>query len=288
MKLAKFSIFLFLIILLNDISYACPYCPKKKEEETKNKFKLDFSLGMDLRKGNTDKFTLNSGVDIKYRILTAVHTLAEIRVDSDYYIDLVNNEVTTNKFYTELLFYYYLRENWSFFIYTRPSNNSAQKLIFRIENGIGAKYDFLQNIYDDPELTNEVSLSAAMVYDIHEFSKSDLKIPEDKVLSELEEYLLSGSSARISLRAKCSLEIIKNMRFMFQVFWQPSISNLDSIEGDFGEDYRILIKSEFKYSISSSLSFDLKFNAEYNSMFPEGLKNWDWTLINGVTIRLAM
>lgn len=254
------------------------------ETKTQDKLKLNFSFGLALLQGNTESLLINSDLNFNWTLLEEktvadspakadpvnsgeqqnmidiFRTKSEIRFTSLFYYLVVGDELEANKSEIQLTFFYHFPRYFSFFIYTRPSYNQLQELDYRIENGLGVKYNIFQDT-DAEGTRNEVSISTGMVYEIFKYSVEEQK-----------------QAARLSVRPKVEWAVSDSVNLTLQLFWQPNIEDFS--------DYRLLLRSALEFKISKSISFLFKVDGEYNSIVPMGVENRDLILSNSMKITL--
>jgi hypothetical protein len=290
--LQKAVLFLFIVAV-----FACSVFPGEPDKPTSNispepktqdRLKLNFSFGLALLQGNTESLLINSDLNFNWMIMEEktievfaakddknaedsgvgkdviskeiYRTKSEIRFSSLFYYLVVGDEQRANKSEIQLTFYYHFPKFFSFFIYTKPSYNQLQELDYRIENGLGVKYNIFQDT-DAEGTRDEISISAGLVYEIFKY--------------EIEE---QNQVSRISIRPKIEWAVSDSVNLAIQLFWQPNIEDFS--------DYRLLLRSALEFKISKSISFLFKVDGEYNSIVPVGIENRDFIMSNSMKITL--
>lgn len=278
-------------------------CSNIPEDIKCDKKSVNLGVGLDVLRGNSESVKFSSDFSASWAILNKNLSRTEFRFSNNFIYSLSNQVLNANKLNMEMLVYHYLPDSWSFFVFTRPSYNEKINLDYRLENGLGVKFDLLQHpnkgcckdeyISDIQKLKeagkekeccnclwgkitdDEVSLSVAVLWDTYQYGYESAPGIKDKIKEEV---------ARISIRPKISFDIIDKLRIKAQVFIQPALNDTE-------DDLRILIKSELTYDFSSDLSYVLKIDGEYNSGFPGVLnikENWDWILTNNIRLELDL
>jgi len=290
--LVVFAVFIFnLSIFASDNGN--PAAVQAPEPKTQDKLKLNFAFGLSLLQGNTESLLVSSDLNLNWTLLVEkieqdisvksgepndskssnnsiiqpqnstqeiYRSRSEIRFSSQFYYLVIGDEQKANKSDTQLTFYYHFPKTFSFFVHTRPSYNQLQDLDYRIENAIGGKINFLQDLSSSGS-KDELSLSAGIVYEIFKY-KNDEQM----------------QATRLSIRPKLEWDLSDNVNFSFQLFWQPNLEDFN--------DYRMLLRSALEFRISNSISFVFKLDGEYNSIVPEGVKQRDFILTNNMKITL--
>lgn len=268
-----------------------------------DKKSVNLGVGLDVLRGNSENIKISSDISARWEIMNKNFSRTEFKFTNSFLYSLSDEILNANKLNIEMLVYHYLKDSWSFFVFTRPSYNEIINLDYRLENGIGIKFDLLQHPGEgccgkecpsDAEKTDgsgkekicckclwdkitedEISLSAAVLWDTFQYGYESEPGVKDKIKEEV---------WRLSVRPKISVEIMDKLRISAQVFLQPALTDTEN-------DLRILIKSELTYDLSPELSYVLKVDGEYNSNFPSVLnikEKWDWILTNNIRLKLNL
>jgi putative salt-induced outer membrane protein YdiY len=235
-----------------------PETEVKDEEKSAVSTTGSVSFGLDLSQGNTEAFGLNVALNFSWK-----SAKTEIVLSSNINYLETDDEKKTDKMAFQAMLDHRMGKKFTLFILGKPSRNLVQEIDFRLETGIGFKYDIIDNFAEKDKdfLNTDLSLSAALVY---EFT--------NRFDSEREKL------CRLSFRPRFKQELSDRLNFEIMLFVQPDIGNFS--------DYRLLLNSKFEFKVSKVISFLLQFNGEYNSIVPETVKKQDYQLINSLTIYL--
>jgi len=316
-KVLSFLFLLFSVLLISnhlvsaDDKNKCEKIPDKatcekilaNENLSCEKKSIKFALGLDVLRGNSENVKISSDIEGKWQLLNTKLSRTEFRFSNYFLYSLSDEVLNANKLNMEMLVYHYLRNYWSFFVFTRPSYNEKINLDYRLENGIGVKFDLLQNTKDNCNQNecvgdvnklsenehinlccdclwknisdSELSISVAVLWDTYQYSCESELCEETKIKEDV---------IRLSIRPKFSFDIIDKLTIKAQILLQPALIKTEN-------NLRILVKSELSYDFSPELSFVLKVDGEYNKKFPQELgidKKWDWTLTNNIRLNLSL
>jgi hypothetical protein len=235
-----------------------PETGKEEKEEPGVTTKGSVTFGLNLSQGNTEAFGLNAGLNFSW-----ISAKTEIILNSTINYLETDGEKKADKMAFQALLDQRLGKKVTLFMLGKPSRNIVQEIDFRLETGIGFKYDIIDNFSNTRKdfLNTDLSISAALVYEFTNRLSGD----REKL-------------CRLSLRPKLKQELSESLRFEVYLFVQPDIRNFD--------DYRLILGSKMVFKVSRVVSFLLQFNGEYNSVVPEGVEKQDYQLINSLSINL--
>lgn len=230
----------------------------KDEKKPAVTSKGSVSFGLNLSQGNTEAFGLNAALNFSW-----MSPKTEIILSSTINYLETDGEKKADKLAFQSMLDHRLGKKFTLFILAKPSRNLVQEIDFRLETGIGFKYDIIDNFARTEKdfLNTDLSLSAALVYEFtNRFDNEREKL------------------CRLSLRPRFKQKLSDRLLFEIMLFIQPDIGNFN--------DYRLLLESKFEFKVSDVISFLLQFNGEYNSVVPESVEKQDYQLINSLTIKL--
>ena len=226
--------------------------------ESSPKTRVAVAFGLDLSQGNTEAFGLSANLDFSW-----MSKETEVVLSSSVNYLETDGEKKADKMAFQALLDHRLGDQFVFFILGKPSRNLVQEIDFRLETGLGFKYDIIDNYKNGLKdfLHTDLSVSLALIY---EFT--------NRLLGEREKL------CRASLRPKFKQELSKSLGLELEFFYQPDIKDFSN--------FRLLLESRVQFRVSKTISFLLRFIGEYNSVVPEDVKKQDYQLINQLVINL--
>ena len=230
------------------------------DSENKNdpviKTKMAVAFGLDLSQGNTEAFGLTANLDFSWK-----SKMTEIVLSSVINYLETDGEKKADRMAFQALLDHRIGREFIFFVLGKPSRNLVQEIDFRLEAGMGFKFDLIDNYGNDKKdlLNSDLSVSMAIIY---EFT--------NRLHDEREKL------CRISFRPRFKQELSKNLEMEMMFFYQPDIRDFTN--------YRLLLDSKLQFNVSKNVSFLLKFIGEYNSVVPEGVEKQDYQLINQLKV----
>lgn len=225
----------------------------KIKKEIDKVWTIESSLGSQFASGNSEISSLNLTLSIS-------HKKDKLEIESGGELDykLANKEKAANNGRTFFKIDYDLNQYISPFYFGESSYDEMQKLDLRLNSGLGAKYTFLKN--KDLDL----SLSEAVLYEYEQFSSG----------------LNEERNIRSSLRLKFKKRVLKEAKYLFVIFHQPSFS-------DFRNDYRIYVKTSLSVPLHNNLVFiKIGLINKYDHLPVAEVKRNDLSLITSLEINL--